>query len=318
MTAPLPVALIDSTNPGARAWLWDQIKTNYYDLGARVWWLDACEPELNPTHPGNLSLHAGAGAHVANTYARDHARAFAEGLASIDAEPFVLLCRSAWAGQAKYGSAVWSGDIAPTWQSMAEQIPAGLSIGLAGIPWWTTDIGGFHGGDPADPAYRELFVRWFQYATYCPLMRLHGHREPRRGIAQGGPNEPWSYGEGVYQIVADYIARRERLRPYLSRLMADAAATGVPPMRPLFIDHPADEAAWAVEDQFMLGPDRLVAPVTAPGAREREVYLPGGQWTCETDGRSFGPGWHTVPAPLTSTPTFIRQPEDRAKEHEHP
>ncbi|MDR1426651.1 MAG: family 31 glucosidase, partial [Bifidobacteriaceae bacterium] len=293
-----------------------QVKANYYDQGARVWWLDACEPELNPTHPGNLSLYAGPGAQVGSAYPRDHARGFAEGLAAIGAEPTVLLCRSAWAGQAKYGAAVWSGDIAPTWQSMAEQVRAGLSIGLAGIPWWTTDIGGFHGGDPADPAYRELFVRWFQYATYCPLMRLHGHREPRSGIASGGPNEPWSYGEDVYGIVADHIRRRQRLRPYLAGLMAQTAASGVPPMRPLFVDVPDDPTAWNVEDQFMLGPDRVVAPVTVPGASERDVYLPRGEWTEESTGQPMSPGWHTVPTPLTSTPTFIRQPNNRAKEHE--
>jgi alpha-D-xyloside xylohydrolase len=113
MAVPMPVAFYDPTNPETRSYVWDLVRQGYRDLGIRVFWLDACEPELNPAHPGNLTLYAGPGAEVAGSYPRDNARLFAEGMAT-DGEPTVLLCRSAWAGAQKYGAAVWSGDIPAT------------------------------------------------------------------------------------------------------------------------------------------------------------------------------------------------------------
>lgn len=288
MATPMPVAFYDPTNPETRQYVWDLVRRNYLAHGIRVFWLDACEPELNPPQPGNLTLYAGPGAEVANVYPRENARAFAEGMRAAGEEPTVLLCRSAWAGSQRYGAAVWSGDIPATWDSLARQIRAGLSIAVSGIPWWTTDIGGFHGGDPDDPDYRELIVRWFQYGVFCPLFRLHGNREPRMSAGHtqtGGQNEVWSYGEEAYRAIADVLHLRERLRPYLHEQMRVASATGLPPMRPLFVDHPDDAAVWAVDDEFLLGPDLLVAPVYRPGERAREVYLPAGrEWVIPATG----------------------------------
>jgi alpha-D-xyloside xylohydrolase len=282
MAAPMPVAFYDPTNPRTRARVWDLVMRNYLAHGIRVFWLDACEPELNPAHPGNLSLYAGPGAEVAGIYPRDNARAFAEGMAAAGQDPTVLLCRSAWAGSQKFGAAVWCGDIPATWESLRQQVRAGLSIAVSGIPWWTTDIGGFHGGDPRNPAYQELIVRWFQYGVFCPLFRLHGDRYPRvpTGHAMtGGPNEAWSYGD-AYEHIAAAMRLRERLRPYIHEQMRAAARDGLPPMRPLFVDYPDDPAAWRVEDQFLFGPDLLIAPVLVPGATARDVYLPAGPaWT---------------------------------------
>lgn len=313
MTTPLPVAFYDPTNPRAREFIWSIVKRNYYDLGIRVWWLDACEPELNPGHPGNLALHAGPGAEVASIYPRENARMFAEGMASVDGpNDTVLLCRSAWAGQQKYGAAVWSGDIPATWESLRRQIRAGLSIAISGIPWWTTDIGGFHGGNAEDPQFRELIVRWFQYGMFCPLFRLHGDREPRLPAGYemtGGPNEVWSFGDRAYPIIAEVMAMRERLRPYLHEQMDRAATRGMPPMRPMFVDFPEDPAAWTVEDQFMLGPDILVAPVTEPGAISRSVYLPTGTgWSDAWTGKSQEGGTAlSVNTPLERIPIFLRE-----------
>lgn len=241
--------------------------------------LDACEPELEPGHHANLVFDAGPGAEVAGIYPRDNARMFAEGMAAAangapgDAET-VLLCRSAWAGQQKYSAAVWSGDIPATWDSLRRQVRAGLSIAIAGIPWWTTDIGGFHGGDASDEDFRELVVRWFQYGAFCPLFRLHGDREPRTPTGwdmTGGPNEVWAFGDEAYQIIKDVMLMRERLRPYLHEHLDRASSEGLPAMRPLFVDFADDERAWTVEDEFMFGPDVLVAPVTEAGARSRQV-----------------------------------------------
>jgi alpha-D-xyloside xylohydrolase len=279
MAVPMPVAFYDPTNPRTRERIWELIERNYLSRGIRVFWLDASEPELNPAHPGNLSLHAGPGAEVAGIYPRDNARLFADGMAGAGREPTVLLSRSAWAGSQRYGAAVWSGDIPATWESLRQQVRAGLSIAISGIPWWTTDIGGFHGGDPRDPAYQELVVRWFQYGVFCPLFRLHGDRQPRVPTGHemtGGPNEAWSYG-AAYEPIVTALRLRERLRPYIHQQMRVASRTGLPPMRPLFVDFPGDPVAWQAEDQFLFGPDLLIAPVLEPGASTRDVYLPAGR-----------------------------------------
>lgn len=312
MPRSLPVAFYDSTNPRARAFLWETVKRNYFDLGIRVWWLDACEPELNPGHPKNLSFYAGPGAAVANAYPRDNARGFFEGNRDAGGAPTVLLCRSAWAGQAKYGAAVWSGDIPPTWGSLARQIRAGLSIGMSGIPWWTTDIGGFHGGDPSNEAYRELYARWFAFGAFCPLFRLHGHREPRGELGSpvsGGPNEVWSYGERCLEVSRAHMELRERLRPYIGEVMRQASESGLPAMRTLFLEFPDDAVAWEIDDEFLLGPDLLIAPVTEPGATSREVYLPAGaRWTEIHSGRDVDGGrWVEAPAPYEYIPVFRRE-----------
>jgi alpha-D-xyloside xylohydrolase len=307
----MPVAFYDATNPAAREFVWSTVKRNYYDLGVRVWWLDACEPEIQPGHPENLRFHAGAGGEVANLYPLAHARAFHEGMLAEDDDEVVLLCRSAWAGSQRYGTALWSGDISATWSSLRAQVRAGLNVALSGIPWWTTDIGGFHGGDPESPEYRELMVRWFQYGVFCPLFRLHGYRDPRTPFGpemEGGANEVWSYGEEALSLITEALRMRERLRPYLLAQMRVAHERGVPPMRPLFLDFPGDASAWAVEDQFLLGPDVLVAPVLAAGATSREVYLPAGcSWTDAWTGAVYEGGVVvTADAPAERIPVFLR------------
>ncbi|HEY0932544.1 MAG TPA: TIM-barrel domain-containing protein [Trebonia sp.] len=310
MPVPMPVAFYDPSNPRTRERVWELIKQNYLDHGVRVFWLDASEPELNPARPGNLSLYAGPGAEVAGSYPRDNARLFAEGMAAAGQDPTVLLSRSAWAGSQRYGTAVWSGDIPATWESLRQQVRAGLNLAISGIPWWTTDIGGFHGGDPADPAYQELMVRWFQYGVFCPLFRLHGDRQPRvpTGHAMtGGPNEAWSYGDAYPHIVAA-LRQRERLRPYVHQQMRAASRTGLPPMRPLFVDFPGDPGAWLPEDQFLFGPDLLVSPVLEPAAVSRDVYLPAGRaWIEAATGDRYDGGTAVrVPVSPGRIPVFAR------------
>ena len=324
MDRPLPVAFYDPTNPAAREYVWNKLKNNYFDLGVRVFWLDACEPELNPGHPSNLRFYAGKGLNVSNLYPRENARMIWEGMREQGEDEFLTLCRSAWAGQAKYGAAVWSGDIGPTWEALYTQVRAGQSIGIAGIPWWTSDIGGFHGGDASDPAYQELFARWFEFGTFCPLMRVHGHREPREDVASenpGGPNEIWSYGEEVADICSRYILLRETLRPYLTRVMDEASERGIPAMRALFLEFPEDSRAWDEEGEFLLGPDLLVAPVVEAGSRTARVYLPAGQrWrqllvgSGEASAASYilgdifeGGQDITIDAPLECIPLFVRE-----------
>jgi alpha-D-xyloside xylohydrolase len=307
----LGVSFYDATNPAARSFVWDAVKSAYYDVGIRVFWLDACEPEIYPEQFGNLRFFAGPGREVANIYPREHVRGFYEHMRGEGEEDIVNLVRSAWAGSQRFGAALWSGDIPPTFESLRAQVRAGLNVAMSGIPWWTTDIGGFAGGDPESGDYRELLVRWFQYAVFCPLLRMHGHREPREHFDaehSGGPNEIWSYGAEAYDLLAEQLALRERLRPYIDVQMREASRTGVPPMRPLFVGFPADEECWRIDDAFLFGPDLLVAPVLELGVRGRAVYLPAGaSWTDTANGAvHIGGRVIEVTAPLSRIPVFSR------------
>ena len=305
------VTYYDSTNPRAREYIWSRVRDGYYKHGVRSWWLDACEPELRPDHPDNLRYHLGPGLEVGNIYPLLHAKAFHDGMASEGEDETVLLCRSAWAGSQRYGAAVWSGDIGSTFEDLRRQIPAGLNIGLSGIPWWTTDIGGFKGGDIGSSSFRELVVRWFQFGVFSPLCRLHGVRQPvtTSGAEEtGAPNELWSFGPQAYEILRRWLGLREHLRPYVMRSMQTAHTEGLPPMRPLFLNFPGDRTSWEIADQFLLGDDLLVAPVVTEGATEREVYLPGGaDWRdAWTGARLTGGRWLTALAPLEIIPVYVR------------
>jgi alpha-D-xyloside xylohydrolase len=302
----------DATNPEARRYVWEKITEGYRRYGIRVFWLDACEPEILADNPEGAQYFMGQGSEVQGIYPREHARGFYEGLQASGEDDVLLLCRSAWAGSQRYGAAVWSGDVESTFEALAAQVPAGLNVGISGIPWWTTDIGGFRNGDPTTAYFRELVVRWFQFGAFCPLFRLHGVREPGPLVGSGqtgAPNEVWSFGDEAYGLIREQLALRERIRPYVMEQMATASATGLPPMRALFLEFPEEAPAWEVSDQYMFGPDVLVAPVTAQGVRERDVYLPTGAtwldaWTGEPVEKN---GWVTAAAPLERIPVYLRQ-----------
>lgn len=311
----------DATNPEARDYLWSKAKKNYYDMGIKVFWLDEAEPEYTAYDFDNYRYHRGTNLQIGNTYPVDYARTFYEGMEREGQKNIVNLLRCAWAGSQKYGALVWSGDIASSFESMRNQLAAGLNMGLAGIPWWTTDIGGFHGGNPDDPAFRELFARWFAWGTFCPVMRLHGDREPRQpqqgttggaSCCSGAANEVWSYGEDVYEICEKYMGFREQMRPYTRKLMEEAHEKGTPVMRTLFYMYPEDCACWDVEDEYMYGPDVLVAPVLYAGMTMRSVYLPKGDvWTESFTGREYAGGQRIeVDTPLDVIPVFVRKKDD--------
>lgn len=306
----------DATNPEARAYVWEKIKRNYYDLGIHTFWLDVAEPEYSVYDFDLYRYSIGSNLETGNIYPMFYAKGFYDGMtAEGDKKPLNLI-RCAWAGSQRYGTLVWSGDIHSSFQSLRNQISAGLNMAMAGIYWWTTDIGGFNDGNIYDKSFKELLIRWFEYGTFCPVMRLHGYRLPYEppmsdevggGMCDSGAeNEVWSYGEEAYQIFVKYIRLRERLRPYIRAMMSEAHEKGIPPMRPLFYDFPEQKQVWEIEDEYMFGNHLLVAPVLYEKTSSRNVYLPAGrQWYETSDGKCFNGGCsYEIFAPIDYIPVF--------------
>jgi alpha-D-xyloside xylohydrolase len=307
----------DPTNPGARNFVWNVAKRNYYDKGIKIFWLDEAEPEYSVYDYDNYRYYLGPVMQVGNIYPVMYAKTFFDGMTAAGQQNVVNLLRCAWAGSQRYGALVWSGDIHSSFRALRDQLRAGLNMGLAGIPWWTTDIGGFHGGNPDDPAFRECLVRWFQFGAFCPVFRLHGDREPHGqpigpagggALPSGAANEVWSYGQEAYEILKKYMFMRERLRPYIKEQMKAAHEKGTPVIRPIFYDFPDDSACWDVDDQYMFGPDILVAPILYEGQRTRKVYLPEGiEWRDAATGTVYEGGQCIkCDAPLDVIPLFLR------------
>jgi alpha-D-xyloside xylohydrolase len=314
----------DATHPGARKYVWSKIKQNYFDKGIKIFWLDEAEPE--GIYDFDLyRYHLGPAQKVTSIYPNMYAKGFCDGMREAGIENPLNLVRCGWAGIQRYGALVWSGDIYSNFRSFREQVAAGLSMGMAGVPWWTSDIGGFFGGRPEDPAFRELLIRWFQFGCFSPVFRLHGDRFPmgppeveyRGGIKQFGSapdNEIWSYGEDNEQIMKRYIFLREKIRPYVRRLMQEAHEHGDPVIRPMLYEFPGDKACFGLSDQYMFGSDLLVAPVLEAGITERGVYLPlleAGRWIDVYTGTAYDGGQTiTVPAPLEVIPLFTPENAD--------
>ncbi len=309
----------DATNPGAREYVWEKCRENYYKYGIKCFWLDEAEPEYGPYDFDNYRYYAGPALQCTNIYPLMYVKGFYDGLKSEGETEVLSLVRCAWAGSQKYGALTWSGDIHSSFRAMREQLQAGLNMSVAGIPWWTSDIGGFLGGDISDPKFRELLVRWFEWGAFCPVFRMHGERSPWhereeefingvRQLTSGQDNEVWSFGEDNFEILKKYLFLRERLRPYIRECMDEASLSGMPVMRPLFFDFYKDKTAWEIEDEYMFGPDILVAPVMEENTSERKVYLPEGAiWTDANTKKAYSGGQNvTVPAPLDIIPVFIR------------
>lgn len=307
----------DATNPEAREYVWDKCKKNYAENGIKLFWLDEAEPEYTTYDYENYRYYAGSVMQQGNIYPREYARGFYEGQKENGQEDVLNLVRCAWAGSQQYGALIWSGDIHSTYQDFRNQIVAGLQMGLSGIPWWTTDIGGFHGGNIYDKDFQELLIRWFQFGAFCPVMRLHGNRLPRTPLYKangeetegtGADNEIWSYGEENYQIMKKFIEIREMMRDYTRSLMAEAHETGAPVMRTMFYEFPEDTRTWELDTQYMYGSDILAAPIVEPHAMSRKVYLPSGcTWTNAHTGEILQGGqWIEAEASIDTIPVFLR------------
>jgi alpha-D-xyloside xylohydrolase len=310
---------IDCFNPETREYVWDICKKNYYDLGIDGFWLDNSEPDYGVYDYENFRYREGTALEVSNIYPQMYSRVFYDKMKDITPGKVVNLLRCCWAGSQKYGNVVWSGDIPSTFEALEDQIQCGINMGLAGIPWWNTDIGGFMTDDVNDPEFKQLLVRWYQFAVYTAVFRLHGDRGPYNIPAlddrdwgggylhTGQDNEMWSYGEDIFEIMKKYYDLRISLKPYIANLYREASENGSPLMRAMFYEFPDDPKCWEIRDQFMFGDRYLVAPILHLDEFEREVYLPEGEWMLTSNGSRFSGGKTVkVKAPIEYMPVFQR------------
>lgn len=307
----------DAYNPKARELFWKFVNDKLFSIGMDAFWLDGDEPEIGlPTlrvngidygHP--MTFHEfdtaqGPGSELLNSFPLMHTTTFYQGQRGVtDKKRVFLLSRCAYAGMQRNAATSWSGDIGRDWGTLRRQIPAGLNFVMGGVPYWNTDIGGFAGGpergDTSNPSYRELFVRWLQYGTFCPMMRVHGE----------SPNkEPWRFGPDAEKIITKYINLRYRLMPYIYSTAWMITNNQYTIMRPLVMDFAADTNVNNIDDQFMFGPAIMVNPVVEKGATSRDVYLPNGtSWVDFWTGQSVNGGQKVnAAAPIDTLPLYVR------------
>jgi alpha-D-xyloside xylohydrolase len=298
----------DPFSPAGRDIYWKQVSSEIFSKGFDGWWLDAPEPELSGKWGEfrTFRTSAGSGAQVFNAYPLMHSTGIYQGQrAQTDAQRVVILTRSAYAGQQRNSAITWSGDIGSSWKVLQNQIPAGLNFSASGIPYWNTDIGGFSGvSNPSDPRYAEIFSRWFEFGSFCPMFRIHGSA-PAGGTGIG--KEYWRFDAKTQSIWRSYDDLRYRLMPYIYSVAWQVTHSGASIMRPLVMDYADDKLVLNIGDQYLYGPSIMVNPVTTQGAISRAVYLPGRSswydfWTGnrEAAGRSI-----EANAPVQTMPLYV-------------
>lgn len=306
----------DPFNPQARTAFWNLMNTKLFTKGIDAWWMDASEPDIYSntnvqTRKELMTPAIGSSTQYFNAFPLQNAKGIYEGQRSTAPDQRVfLLTRSGYAGSQRYAAAIWSGDIASRWEDFKNQIPAGLNFSLSGIPYWTSDIGGFaverryerpNAQDLEE--WRELQTRWYQYGAFCPLFRVHG-QFPYREIFNIAPA-----GHPAYQSMLYYDQLRYRLMPYIYSLTGQAHHQNGTIMRGLMMDFGADPAVKSLGDEFIYGPSLLVAPVTDYQARTKQLYLPATTgWFDFYSGQYHAGGQQlTVAAPLERMPLFVRE-----------
>jgi alpha-D-xyloside xylohydrolase len=309
-------ANLDMTDPAAARWFWQTIDRHLIRKGFDAIWTDETEPDIPPN---GSYYHIGPGTEYFNVYPLFETSAVYRGMRRDTRQRPMILARAAFTGAQRNGTIFWSSDISPTWDTLQRQVPAGLDVTASGIPYWTDDVGGFwslpavhHPArapliDPAtarsnvggDDDYPELYVRWFEYGVFMPILRTHGMRRS---------NTVWSYGDQATPILEKYLRMRYALIPYIYSLAYHTYRTGAPYMRALFMDFPNDPEVDTLTDEFMFGPDFLVAPVTHQGQTRRRVYLPAGSdWYDYWTNAEYRGGQTIVAnAPISIIPLFVR------------
>ena len=292
---------LDMYNPVAQKTHWDVLNANLFSKGVDSWWMDATEPE-NDALAGKQT-YFGPGDFYRLTYPLFVSKAVYEGQRAADPKKRVtILTRSAFPGQQRYGTINWSGDIGGTWDSFKRQIVAGLNYSITGMPYWTTDIGGFFRpgrSQYTDEKYQDLLTRWFQWGAFNTIFRVHGYQSE---------TEPWKYGEKVEANMRDIMNTRYRLLPYIYSEAWQVHHAGSTIMRPLVMDFAADNNALKQPYEYMFGKSMLVAPVTAPAVGQWDVYLPKGtKWYDYWKGEIYAGGQTvTADAPRNKMPLFVK------------
>jgi alpha-D-xyloside xylohydrolase len=292
---------IDIYNPETQKTHWNALDRNLFSLGVDSWWMDATEPE-NDALVGKQT-YFGLGNFYRLTYPLFVSKAVYEGQRASDPNKRVtILTRSAFLGQQRFGTINWSGDIGWNWDTFKKQIVAGLNYNLTGMPYWTTDIGGFFRPGRTqytDPKYQEILTRWFQWGTFNPIFRIHGYQTE---------TEPWKYGDTVMNNMRMMLNLRYRLIPYIYSEAWQVSSGGSTMMRPLVMDFRNDAVATGRSYEYMFGKSLLVAPVVEPGITAWSVYLPKAiAWYDFWTGKKFEGGQTiTTPAPQDKIPVFVK------------
>ncbi|MEJ6979365.1 TIM-barrel domain-containing protein [Pedobacter sp. P351] len=307
----------DAYNPAARKGFWDLLNENLYSKGVDAWWMDASEPDIHSnldiesrkeiTNPNYL----GSSTKYFNAFPLQNAKGIYEGQRSSNPDNRVfILTRSAYAGMQRYASATWSGDIGSRWEDFKAQIPAGINFSLSGMPFWTTDIGGFAVEKRYEKAtgkdldeWRELQTRWYQFGAFTPLFRVHG-QFPYREIYNIAPES-----HPAYQSMLYYNKLRYRLMPYIYSMVGKTYHDDYTIMRGLIMDFPNDNAVKNISDQYMFGSSLLINPVYQYGAKRRDLYLPAGSNWYDLYSGKFIPGGKTVTAeaPYEKMPIYVKE-----------
>jgi len=302
----------DAFNEEARKLYWEQANRGLFSKGIDAWWCDATEPEFKIIFKANIFRELmkpliGTGARYMNAYSLMHSKGIYENQRNVSSDKRVMnLTRSSFSGQQKYAAITWSGDILASWKVFRKQITAGLNFCMSGIPYWTTDIGGFfvlrYPRGSKNKKYRELYLRWFQWGVFCPIFRSHGTITPR---------EVWQFGEPgtlYYEALVKAIHLRYRLIPYIYSVAWMITNKNYTMMRGLAFDFRGDSNVNEIKDQFMFGPSILVNPVIKSKAVNRKIYLPEpAQWYDFWTGKIYDSG-QTIehPTPTDIIPLFIK------------
>ena len=293
---------MDVYNPAVRSLRWKYMDSAFFSPGADAWWQDATEPGDDGNSVSGVQVFTGSANRMRNSYPLFASEATYDGQRGTDpGKRVVILSRSSYLGQQRYAAAAWSGDISGNWLTFARQIPGGLNYSITGLPYWTTDTGGFfHPRDQyKSPDYNELLTRWFEWSTFCPILRIHG---------SGTATETWNWLPATQTNLTAYDQLRYRMLPYNYSVAWKITRDHYTPMRALVMDFPTDKNVFPIGDEYMFGPAFLVSPVTVPQAASRPVYLPSGTswvdfWTGET---LAGGKTVTANAPVNILPLFVR------------
>lgn len=310
--------ILDFYNDETKKFVSNLLTNNYKAKNIKLFWADQAEPEMNIYEQREYNTSKGNFEKMANRYPYEY-------LMTIPREEgYPVLIRSAWFNSQKEGSLVWSGDIDSSFKSLREQIQILISMGLSGISWSTTDIAGFHSGDSTTQKFKELMIRWFQFAVFSPVLRMHGDRQPHSqkigktggGVrTSGSSNEIWSFGTEVERILTKYIRIREKLVDYIFKLYEESTNFGYPISRSLFFEFPNDKKAWDDRLSYMFGSDLLISPVIDFEMKKMKVYLPdGNDWINVFNNKVYKGGKdYIIEFSLETLPVFCKKDSYLAK-----